>query len=91
MLSEIYDSAVECLKLVTGLGPDREKCGEQNFNNALKEGKVLRETPGPDPGPSPLSTSPTTDHETSPLPITTEQVGCDQFIRDNKPMSNKTS
>lgn len=64
MLSEIYDSAVECSELATGVGPDREKCSEQNFNNALK---VLRATPGP----SSLSASPTPDHKTSPLPITT--------------------
>lgn len=62
MLSEIYDSAVECLKLATGLEPSREKRGNQNFNNVLKDAKVLPAISCPDPGPSSLGTSPTPAH-----------------------------
>lgn len=71
MLSEIHDSAAECSKLATDLGPNREKSGKQNFNNALKDAKVLPMPPCPDPGPSSPGTSSTPDYKNSPLPITT--------------------
>lgn len=75
MLSQTYGSAVERLKLAAGLGPNREKCGNQNFNNVLKEAKVLPTIPCSDPGPSSLGTSPITAHKTSPLPTTTNLEG----------------